>query len=386
MSTPQDVQNRQAASEPLPYVPVLRPRLPSAERIVTYLRRIDAARIYTNRGPLAQELESRLQARLDLPEGGMAIASSGTTAIVGAILASVGRATAQRPLAMMPAYTFVATAVAAEQCGYRAYIVDVDPETWMLAPEALAHHKALAQTGVVIPVAPYGRPTPQAPWRAFQAATGVPVVVDGAASFDRVLAAPEAFLGAIPVAFSFHATKAYATGEGGAVASNDVELIQRTRQALNFGFHGARDCQTPSVNGKISEYHAAVGLAEDDGWADKAGALQGVVDSYRRRLGARFYGAPDIGLSYGLLLCRNLAETQAVVQAFERADIDCRHWYGAGAHRQTHYAGASRDALGVTENLAPRLLGLPMAPDLGEREIGRVAVAIAEGLRDAANA
>lgn len=368
------------ADDSLPYVPVLRPRLPTADRILAYMQRIDSARIYTNRGPLVQELEGRLESHLGLPVGGIATASSGTSGIVGAILASAGRATAERPYALMPSYTFVATAVAAEQCGYRPYILDVDPQTWMLAPERLAGHEVLARAGVVLPVSAYGRPVPLPPWQAFQDATGVPVVVDGAASFDRIIGAPEGFIGTIPVAFSLHATKAFGVGEGGAVASHDVGLILRTVQALNFGFHGARDCRIPSINGKLSEYHAAVGLAEDDGWPAKSRDLQRVVDSYRRLLGDRFHGAPDIGLSYGLLLCRTVAEVTSVLKSFETAEIGSRHWYGEGLHRQTLYTGAARDTLAVTDDLAPRLIGLPMAPDLAEADIARVAAAVIEGL------
>ena len=381
MDSPQEWPG--AEDPQLPYVPILSPLLPSAERIVAYLRKIDATRIYTNRGPLVEDLERRLEGRLALPEGGIATASSGTSAIVGAILARAGRPTAGRPLAMIPAYTFVATAVAVEQCGYRPYFVDVDPETWMLCPETLRNHPCLGQTGLILPVAVYGRPVAQAPWQAFHDATGIPVVIDGAASIDRAMVAPGDFVGAIPAAFSLHATKAFATGEGGAIASTDPEFVQRTIQALNFGFRGARDCTMPSINGKLSEYHAAVGLAEDDSWTEKAAALQRVADSYRKLLGERVYGAPDLGLRYALLLCRDKAEAQAVIAAFDRADIGSRFWYGDGLHRQTFYANAARDVLGVTENLAARLIGLPMAPDLGEPEIARVAAAILDGVRRA---
>ena len=58
-------------------IPVLRPRLPSAEQLLPYLRRIDATRIYTSWGPLALELEERLCRRFSLPVGGVVSASSG---------------------------------------------------------------------------------------------------------------------------------------------------------------------------------------------------------------------------------------------------------------------------------------------------------------------
>src|SRR5579859_6230368 len=94
-------------------VPVMRPLLPSADRLLPYLRRIDETRLYSNHGPLVLELERRLARHLQL-DAGVASANSGTSALIGAILAQVGFATKTRPLALMPAFTFVATALAAE--------------------------------------------------------------------------------------------------------------------------------------------------------------------------------------------------------------------------------------------------------------------------------
>ena len=216
--------------------PVLRPQLPDAESLLPYLRRIDSARIYTNHGPLAAELESRLAERLALPTSGVACAASGTAALVGAILAVAGRASRERPFAVMPAFTFVATAVAAELCGYRPYLVDIDPESLLIDPQDLLDHPVLDHAGLVIPVAAFGRPPQQQGWRSFQERTTIPVVIDGAASFDRLEEAPPHGLGSIPVVLSFHATKAFGVGEGGGVAASDARLIERIVQALNFGF------------------------------------------------------------------------------------------------------------------------------------------------------
>jgi dTDP-4-amino-4,6-dideoxygalactose transaminase len=100
-------------------VPVLRPRLPTAERLLPYLRRIDLTRIYSNHGPLGSELAERLASMLQLPEGGIVCAGSGTAALAGAVLATAGRGTPARPLALLPAFTFVATAAAVEHCDRR---------------------------------------------------------------------------------------------------------------------------------------------------------------------------------------------------------------------------------------------------------------------------
>src|SRR3954447_3622818 len=105
-----DVAGEQVAG----MIPVLRPRLPSAEQLLPYLRRIDATRMYTSWGPLVLELEERLCRRLSLPVGGVVSASSGTSALTAAILAGAGRSAGRRGIAIVPALTFVATAAAAE--------------------------------------------------------------------------------------------------------------------------------------------------------------------------------------------------------------------------------------------------------------------------------
>ena len=359
----------------------MRPKLPAAEALLPYLRRIDATRVYSNWGPLASELEGRLAETFRLPSGAVTSASSGTAALVGAILASAGRATEERPLALIPAFTFVATAAAVEQCGYRPHFVDVDPETWIIDPQRLADHPALDRVGLVVPVAPFGRTVAGAQWNAFRQTTGVPVAIDGAACFDGVVADPGATLGEIPVAMSFHATKCFATGEGGCVACEDAELVRRAAQALNFGFETTRESRSAGINGKMSEYHAAIGLAELDGWSAKHRDLRAVTDSYRRHLQEvglvdRIVAAPEIGASYALFSCQDAAEVDRVESSLEREAVDYRRWYGRGLHMDAYFRELSRDDLDVTESLALRLLGVPLAPDLADTDIARTVQAL----------
>jgi dTDP-4-amino-4,6-dideoxygalactose transaminase len=373
-----------ARVHPASFIPVLRPALPLAEQLLPYLRIIDDTRVYSNHGTLNAALERRLAEHLGLPAGGLVCASSGTAALVGAILASAGRGTAERPLAVMPAFTFVATALAAEQCGYRVCLADIDPDSWMLEPERLLADPRLAKAGLVIPVAPFGRPVPQAAWARFQSATGIPVVIDGAASFAGLTAEPDRFLGQIPVTISLHATKAFATGEGGAVATGSDLLARRTEQALNFGVETGRDCAMPGTNGKMSEYHAAVGLAELDGWPSKLEAWQRVAECYRRHLrqagiDGGFYGAPEVGPNYPLFLCRSAQEAEGMTEALGRSRIDYRRWYGFGLHRHTYYRGIEHDGLSVSEDVAHRLIGLPVAPDLAESDVARIVDALLAG-------
>jgi dTDP-4-amino-4,6-dideoxygalactose transaminase len=366
-------------------IPVLKPRLPLAAQLMPYLQQIDANQTYSNHGPLVLEFERRLVKHFGLQKGCIASASSGTAALVGAIFATAGRATAARPYALMPAYTFVGTATAAEQCGYRPYLADVDETSWMLDPQRLQHLPILAQVGVVMVVSPYGRPVPQAPWLRFQQQTGISVVIDGAACFEAASADPAKYFGDIPVALSFHATKSFATAEGGAVVATDPKLVHNAMQALNFGFSGDRNSRVASINGKLSEYHAAIGLAEFDGWETKRQALHEVIHAYETMmetagLAGRFFGAPDVCGAYGLFLGGGDGETARIEDSLRRHGVDYRLWYGRGLHHQCYYQNLPRETLGVTDELAPRLLGIPAGRHMTEPMIARVVAALADGV------
>lgn len=366
-------------------IPLMRPQLPKADRLMPYLRRIDSARIYSNHGPLSVEFGQRLAKHFGLGKGAAVCASSGTVAIVGSILATAGRAQRKRPLAVVPALTFAATAAAAEQCGYEIFLMDIDSDSWMLDAQAVGELRVLERVGVVIPVAPFGRPVPLAPWRAFREKTGIPVVIDGAASFQGVSNAPEIFLGEIPVSLSFHATKCFATGEGGCVITTDDECAKRVTQALNFGIFGVRDSTSPGTNGKMSEYHAAVGLAEFDGWTEKQRAWRYVAEIYRQQLtkinlAHRLVATPEIGLNYILFFCNDSTQTNYIQKSLHRHGVSFLNWYGGGLRHQSYYSNCAHARLTVTEKIAPNLIGLPTAPDMAMRAVMCVAVAIQEGV------
>jgi dTDP-4-amino-4,6-dideoxygalactose transaminase len=363
------------------WIPVYRPLLPSAPDIASYLELLDQSRWYSNHGELLRAFARRLSALFGSAEPIVHPTSSGTTALVGAILAAAGRASAARPLCFCPAYTFVGTAAAAEQCGYQPHFVDITEEGWAATPDKLAKHPLIHQVGLVVPVAAYGQSMAQEPWRRFKQLTGVPVVIDAAAGFEGLARDPASTIGEIPLALSLHATKAFATGEGGAVVCTEPELLHRSVQALNFGFRGGRSCGTMGTNGKMSEYHAAVGLAELDGWAKKRTAFARVTSAYRnaaerRGIGSQVITAPNIASCYVLYVADDVDDAVRVTAALNEARAEHRFWYGFGVHREPYYATMSRDELLLVDRLAPRLIGLPSAPDLSESAIAQILSAL----------
>jgi dTDP-4-amino-4,6-dideoxygalactose transaminase len=375
-----------AADEAAP-IQAYRARLPRVDALTPYLATLDRTRRYSNHGELVRTFESRLAARFDLAPRQAVSASSGTAAIAGAILGSAGRADPAKPYCLCPAYTFVGTACAIEQCGYRIHLTDVDAHTWSLDPERLLRHPLLPETGLVVVVAPYGRMPSQHRWAAFTQETGIPVVIDAAAGFEAILADASGTLGRVPVALSFHASKSFSTGEGGAVLCSDADRAASIARALNFGFFGRRVSRGASLNGKMSEYHAAVGLAELDGWAAKHSAFAAVAATYVREaersgIAGRIVTAPVVASCYALFVALDAEDAAAVRAALGGACIEHRLWYGDGLHREPAFATALRDGdLDGTERIAPAIVGLPTAPDLAESSVKRIVRVIAGAVR-----
>ncbi|WP_201157751.1 DegT/DnrJ/EryC1/StrS family aminotransferase [Rhodobaculum claviforme] len=391
LSRAQEAAPPPADPAPRAPVPVFRPLLPCVERLLPYLRRIDATRLYSNRGPLVEELEGRLADLIAVPPHGLRLAASGTLALMLAILAHAGRGVAEgaRPVALMPAFTFVATAQAAEMCGWRPVFADVDPVRWTLDPDAVRAHPDFGRAGLIVAAAPYGILPDIAGLARLQAETGVPVVVDAAAGFEALCDAPGTVSDTVPMALSFHATKSFSTAEGGAVAWGCASGQRRVMQIANFGFFGTRAARTIGLNAKMSDYHAAVGLAMLDDLAARRAAQAHVADSYARaaqgRVAGRLHLPPRISPAYALYEATDAGACARAEAALHADAIESRRWYGHGVHREPWFADtqapeAKAEAAGVlpvTCRLCDRLLGLPTAPDLDLASIAWIVAALA---------
>ena len=343
-----------------------------------YLHAIDASRTYSNFGPLVAAFEERLATRFGVPDGAVATVANGTVGLTLALNALDAR---PGTLCVMPAWTFVASAHAASMAGLVPYFVDVDAGTWTIDPETLDGIIASAPgaVGAVMPVVPFGRPIDVAAWDRFRARTGLPVVIDAATAFDALTP------GSVPAVISLHATKVFGIGEGGLVLSGDTALVQQIRDRSNFGFAGTREAATAATNGKLSEYHAAVGLAGLDEWPDVRTEWMAVAAAYREALpeSSRVSFQAGFGQSWIASTCVvRLANADALRLAaiLHEAGIETRRWWGDGAHAHRGTAALPRTALPVTEALAKSTLALPFFRDLTTRDIQRVAELTREAL------
>ena len=254
----------------LDWVPLLVPDMPSPHVLMPWLERMHAAHHYSNFGPLVRELEGEFSKRFAAPSEGITTVANATLGLE-LVLQALDLAPGSQVL--LPAFTFVATATAVVRAGHVPVLADVDSETWLLTPDIA--HKACHETRIdaVMPVTTFGMPHDMSAWAQFEKDTGLPVVVDAAAAYGgQWLEGAQGTL-----VFSLHATKSLPAGEGGLVVSTRPGLAEKVRQLSNFGINLDAEAGLPvgalasvGTNAKMSEYHAAIGLASLRVWETHA--------------------------------------------------------------------------------------------------------------------
>ncbi len=352
-------------------IPVLVPEMPTADELAPYLREIDAARWYSNGGPLVRRLQARLSA--DVVRNPCAVVSNGTSALELALRAMQLPAGAG---VLVPAVTFVATGQAVVAAGLRPVLCDVDNATWQLTP-AIARGAAAAgcSFAAVVPVATFGLPCSVPAWSGYANATGHRVLIDAAGAIYEQ--APSRHPD-VAIAYSMHATKALGAGEGGVVASIDHAFLSRVESLAAFGPGGG--------NAKLSEYHAAVALAS---MARPAGEWRAkLASSYAANL------PPEVALQAGPpqqrrtllpVLLPKPVQAHLAAHTLQSAGVGTRLWYRPFLDDREQFATCQRPGpLPVTGDLKMGLIGLPYHHLLTHDDVVEVCDALHHAIATAA--
>lgn len=233
-----------------------RPNLGSRAEFDRLIDGMFERRWLSNAGPLVLELERRIAEFLDVRN--CVTMSNGTVALEIAI-----RALDLTGEVIVPSYTFVATAHALNWQGLTPVFADIDPETHNIDPESV-RSMITPKTSGIIGVHLWGRAAPVAELEAIASEHGLELLFDAAHAFGNRHEGRMIGSFGRAEALSFHATKFYNTGEGGAVVTDDDELANRLRLMRNFGFVDFDEVVYPGTNGKMTELCAAMGLTNLD--------------------------------------------------------------------------------------------------------------------------
>lgn len=349
--------------------PFARPLLPSPDAWTPLLTQAYAARWFSNFGALSVSLEARLAQRAARP----VLACASATAGLAAALLALDR----RGIVLLPAFTFPATLSAVLQAGLTPRLCDVDPDSWELTPSTVAANLHDDEpVAAVLAVRPFGLCRDLRPLADVCAEQSIPLIIDAAAALGGALDSgqPVGTQGDMEV-FSLHATKVFAIGEGGAIAA-DTHWLPQLRAALNFGLSDG-EIVGHGINGKMSEFEAAIGLAQDAQF-DAHIALRRRCAADYQRFFARYdaWGqAANPGnppwQCYPVLAPDSDAATALVERAAARGVL-LRRYYRPALHTVARFAAHAAGPLPVSADLAARMVCLPLYSDMRPDEQGEI--------------
>jgi dTDP-3-amino-3,4,6-trideoxy-alpha-D-glucose transaminase len=305
--------------------------------------------------------------------------SSGTEAIVLALRAlRIGPGDE----VVVPANSFIATAEAVSLAGATPRLVDVDPETHLITPEALQAAIG-ARTRCVIPVHLMGSTVDMTPLLDVARAAGLAVIEDCAqahgARYEGQRVGTFGDLGC----FSFYPTKNLgAWGDGGAVVASDPELARTVRLLRSHGEGPRYHHSLVGTTARLDALQAAllrVKLRRLEGWNDdrRRVASQLRAGLVGTSLELPSMASPEGDHVYHLFVARS--ERREALRAFlsERGIATAVH-YPIPIHRTGAYAdlGLGAGSLPVAERLAEQICTLPLFPQMADDEIARVTGAV----------
>ena len=255
---------------------VTQPYLPPLEEFIPYLQQIWDKKILTNGGPFHQQLEQALCDYLGVNH--ISLFTNGTVALVTALQAL--RITGE---VITTPYSFVATAHSLLWNGIKPVFVDIDPKTLNLDPTKI-EAAITPHTTAIMPVHCYGHSCDVDAIQRIADNYNLKVVYDAAHAFGVQCHDGSVLNHGDLSVLSFHATKVFNTFEGGAIISPDMKTKTRIDQLKNFGHVGEVTVVAPGINGKMSEFNAALGLLQLK-YIDHAIERRKEIDlAYRKRL------------------------------------------------------------------------------------------------------
>ncbi len=180
-------------------------------------------------------------------------------------------------------YSFVATSHSLLWNGIKPVFADIDPATLNLNPEKI-EAAITPHTTAIMPVHCYGHPCDVEAIQKIADNYNLNIIYDAAHAFGVRDAGGSILRHGDLSVLSFHATKVFNTFEGGAIVCPDEKTKIRIDQLKNFGHVGEASVVAPGINGKMSEFNAALGLLQLK-YVDQAITRRKAIDnSYREQL------------------------------------------------------------------------------------------------------
>lgn len=348
---------------------VTQPFLPPEEEYKKYISGIWERNWLTNMGPLANELEEKLKAHLGVEQ--LLFVTNGTMALQMAI-----KALDLKGEIITTPFSFVATTSSIVWEGCTPVFVDIDKNSLNIDPTKI-EAAITDKTSAILATHVYGNPCEVEAIEKIAKKHNLKVIYDGAHAFGVEINGKSIFEYGDISTCSLHATKLYHSTEGGLVICNDKKLDKKLRYIRNFGISGFDSFSELGINGKNSEFHAAMGLVNlnyIEKIHQKRKALSECYDENLKNFPHQkpvWHSEATQNYAYYPILVESEEVLLSIKERLETEDIQIRRYFYPSLASALPYLSQA-EVMSVTDDIAKRIMCLPLYFDLEIYDVNRI--------------
>jgi dTDP-4-amino-4,6-dideoxygalactose transaminase len=342
-------------------IPVTKSFLPPISEYMAQVQRAYDNEWLTNRGELVLELEEKLKSYLGVSN--ILITNNGTIPLQIALkLLGGGGEIITTP------FSYVATTAAIVWENCTPVFVDIHPE-YLTIDETLIEAAITPRTTCILATHVFGNPCNIEEIDRIAKKYNLKVIYDAAHCFGVKYKGKSIFEYGDVSTCSFHATKLFHTGEGGAIFCKDEDLRHRIYYSHNFGHNGPTDFFGLGINGKISELQAAMGLAVLPYMSEILSFRKSAVECYSRELDFRnltFFRCrenTEWNFSYLPVIFKDGLVIENVIIELNNLGVFPRRYFYPSLNKLTYLKSSTAEVLN-SEMTSMRILCLPLYLDL----------------------
>ncbi len=340
-------------------IPVTKTFFPPIEEYNAQVQRIWENQWLTNRGALVLELEEKLKEYLSVSN--IIIMNNGTIPIQIAL-----KILGNNSEIITTPFSYVATTAAIVWENCTPVFVDIHPD-YLTIDETKIEAAITPRTKAILATHVFGNPCHIEAIKAIAQKHNLKVIYDAAHAFGVTYQGKSIFEYGDVSTCSFHATKLFHTGEGGAVFCNDSILRDKLFYSHNFGHNGPHEFHRLGINGKISELQAAMGLAVFPHMGEIIAGRKKVVEYYNANLDFTKLSKIKIrentqwNYSYYPVVFETETKLLEVQKALNEQQIFPRRYFYPSLNTVNY---VNSNEMKVSESVASRILCLPLYMNL----------------------
>lgn len=355
-------------------IPVIRSSMPPMEEYMAEIAPLWESRYLSNHGEKARELERRAAQYLGADHAVSAVNGHQALELILQAMELKGEV-------ITTPFTFVSTVAAIVRCGLTPVFCDIREDDCTLDPEKL-EGLITEKTCAILPVHVYGNFCRVEEIDAIAKKHGLKVIYDAAHAFGATYRGQGAGSFGDAAMFSFHATKAFHSAEGGLVTCRDAHLTNALWQLQNFGLSGAADVQRVAGNAKMNEFSAAMGLCNLRHLGEYLEGRKRAYLQYLSRLDGirgvrlnRFAAGVEPNYTYfPVWIDPEQAgfDRDDLAKTLEEHGIGSRKYFSPAVCDMAPYRKYDRGQTPIARKAASQVLTLPMYAELTQTEVDEI--------------